>query len=73
MFMANLWSQLGRVCCQVKELFLRRVWVGKLNVRELQRCPGNAIAWVPRNCVSVTVDMRPPTLDDHNFLIRAPL
>ena len=29
MFMADLWSQLGRVCCRVKELFPRRVWVGK--------------------------------------------
>ena len=33
---------------------------------------GNAIAWVPRNCASVTVNTRPPTLDDHNFLVRAP-
>ena len=72
MFMVELWTQLGRVCCRVKGLFSGRVWVGKIActgaLKELRECNFMGSTQLP----SCTIHARPPTSDDHNFLVRTP-
>ena len=68
MFMAELWTQLGRICCRVKGMSL-----GRKNSMygSFKGYLWKTILWVS-HCCPVTVHTRPPNLDGHNFHVRAP-
>ena len=67
MFMADLLSQLGRVCCQVKRLFRGWVWVGKIACTGALKEPQERNFMGFMQLPSCTISARPPTSDDQNL------